>query len=162
MYIYGNYVCSVCLCILVCNCMHACYLLHDVYVLSEERTRWNRRVRRWGKIYYRRKGPGGTIRCEDGVKVNICDIRYMDVVVCDIRYTNVVVSNTRYMDVVVSDTRYIDVVVCDTRYMDVVVVYFIIHEHTVIFEYYCEWYVMSVYLVFHIYMRRIITNCKQI
>ena len=58
--------------------MRACHLLHDVYVLSKEETGWNqwvrggqnilskeeiecnRWVRRWGKMYYQRKGPGVT------------------------------------------------------------------------------------------------------
>ena len=76
----------------------------------------------------------------------------MDVVVCDMRY----------MDVIVYDIWYMDVVVCDIWYMDVVVVCFIMYEHTVIFGYYRERYVISACFVLHMYMRRTIMNCKPI
>ena len=39
--IYGNYIRSICLCILVCNYKHVCYLLNDIYILSEEGTGWD-------------------------------------------------------------------------------------------------------------------------
>ena len=55
-----------------------------------------------------------------------------------------------------------NVVVCDVRYIDVVVVCFIMYEHTIIFEYYSEQYVMSACFAFHMYMRRTIINCKLI
>ena len=35
----------------------------------------------------------GTSRYQDGVKVNICDFRYIDVIVCDIQYMNVVICD---------------------------------------------------------------------
>jgi len=48
--------------------MHACHLLHDICILSEERTGWNRWMRKWDKMYYWRKGPGVTNGCEHGAK----------------------------------------------------------------------------------------------
>lgn len=100
---------------------------------------WSRVVKRRGKKYIIRgrdrvelvgaktrqnvlsKWPGGTGGRDDGVKVNICDIWYMDVVVCDIWYMDVVVCYTRYMDVVVFHVWTYDYiwilswVVCDIR-----------------------------------------------
>ena len=73
--IYDNRIRCIYLCILVYKCMHACHLLHDIYVLSEEGTGCNRWMRRWGKIFYWRKGPGGTGGCEDRAK---CIIRGKD------------------------------------------------------------------------------------
>ena len=64
----SNYLCSICLCILICNCKHACHLLNVVSALSKENTRWNQWVWRRSEMYYQRKGPGRTGGCEEGVK----------------------------------------------------------------------------------------------